>query len=408
MKTPIEICTLFTEHNPRAYGFAKHADDEFVYLNQHADEPVLAAREMLENWYSHFPPAHRLDLVRRFRSKKHNQHDGAFWELYLHELFRRLGYEVEVHPHLEGIKTRPDFLLKREGAPRAFIEARLSGLQTEKNASAERLKKELHDALDKAHSPNFFLDLDEIRTAPVRPSFKQLTNLVERWLETLNPDLPIETFLNDTDARTRFVWEHEGWYVSLKVIPKSPGHRGRKGSRSVGITGGDFQWVDTRGDLKQALMEKASKYGNLNLPYLIAINYMGLHCDREDCVDALYGSLAAKVRFDEHGAVQQQPCRKADGFWINRGTPLHTHISAVLVGQHINVWSIGASSLEMYEHFAAQYPIGMTGDFPCWYVPKGKDELIMRPGLSSANILGIPAGWPGDWRQSPATRSPIS
>src|SRR6185437_9509108 len=160
MNPQTDTDTLFTERNPSAYGYAYHAEDEFGYMNLHADVPVLAAREMLEGWYSHYPTAHRLDLVHRFRSKNHKQHDGAFWELYLYELFRRMGFEVQVHPCLDGIETRADFLLTRDGAALALVEARLAGLQTDQMTAAERLKKELHDALDKVHSPNFFLRVE--------------------------------------------------------------------------------------------------------------------------------------------------------------------------------------------------------------------------------------------------------
>jgi hypothetical protein len=397
MDAQIDTGTLFTERSPRAYGYAKHADDEFRYMNLHADVPVLAAREILERWYSHFPFAHRLDLVRRFRSKNHKQHDGAFWELYLHELFRQMGYGVQVHPHLNNIETRPDFLLTRYGIPFAFVEARLAGLQTDQMTSAKRLENELYDALDRIHSPNFFLDVDKVKTSPVRPTFKHFTDHVERWLETLNPDLSVEAFLDNGSANARFEWEREGWYVSLKAIPRSPGHRGRKGSRSVGIMGGNFQWVDAKGELRRALIEKASKYGNLNLPFLIAINYMGMHCDREDWTDALYGSQAVKVRFDERGVHRQEPFRKGDGFWIREGIPRHTHVSAILGGWHISPWSMGAHLLEVYEHFSPERAIDLNGNLMCWYVPKDKDELAMRPGRSSAEILGIPKEWPGKW-----------
>jgi hypothetical protein len=41
---------------------------------------------------------------------------SPYWELYLHELHRCLGFEVTVHPEVPGTSTRPDFLMSNEEA----------------------------------------------------------------------------------------------------------------------------------------------------------------------------------------------------------------------------------------------------------------------------------------------------
>ena len=83
--------------------------------------------------------------------------------------------------------------------------------------------------------------------------------------------------------------------------------------------------------------EKAGKYGDLNLPFLIAINYMGLHCDRIDWTDVLYGSAAVNIWFDEKDAHYQEPFRKTDGFWIGKQGPRNTHVSGIIAGWHISL-----------------------------------------------------------------------
>jgi hypothetical protein len=304
-----------------------------------------------------------------------------------------MGYGVEVHPALGVSRTRPDFLLTRHGDPFAVVEARLAGLPTDKATSAKRLEGELYDALDRVRSPNFFLHVEDIKTAPVRPSFKQLIRDVEAWLETLDPDIPIEAFRR-RNSEIRFVWKHDGWSLSLQVIPRSPEHRGKAGGRAVGIFSAECRWLDPRGELRRALSDKAGKYGDLGLPFIIAINYLGVHCDRDDWTDVLYGTSAVKVRFAEDGTHFQQPFRKNDGFWIREGKPCQTQISAVIGGRHISPWSMGAHPLEMYAHYSIEHPIDLDGNLPCWHVPTGKNELVMRQGRSSAEILELPKGWP--------------
>lgn len=43
-----------------------------------------------------------------------SQHFGAWWELYIHTFYRRLGYAVDVHPTMPN-GTTPDFVVTRDG-----------------------------------------------------------------------------------------------------------------------------------------------------------------------------------------------------------------------------------------------------------------------------------------------------
>jgi hypothetical protein len=400
MKRCRNIETLFTESSPRAYGFKQQAEDEFAYMNSHADAPVLAAREIMENWYRHFPAGARKDLVSRFRSKKQKQHDGAFWELYLHELLRRMGYGIEVHPTVPNSDAHPDFLIYQDGVPLAFVEARLAGLPTDEATAAKRLEGELHDALDRVKSPNFFLHIQELTTTPIRPSFKNLARDVEAWLGTLDPDLPQKYFLSGKQSMS-FEWEQKGWYLLLQVVPKDPGHRGKSSGRAVGISKAESQWLDTAGELRCALREKADKYGHLGLPFIIAINYFGMHCDRKDWTDALYGSEAVTLWLGEDGTRFQRPFRANDGFWVRSGAATQRNVSAILAGWYVSPWSMGAHGIEVYEHFSPQCPLDFKGNLPCWHLKTCGEELVLRGGRSSAELLQIPKEWPLEWR-SPA------
>lgn len=388
--------TLFTNHSPFHLGFRRHSETDFGYMNSHADAPVMAARAIIEGWYSNYPTAHREDIARRFRSKKPNQHSGAFWELYLHELFLRMGYSIEVHAVLVDSDARPDFLLLKDGQPVAVVEARLAGVETDEEISAKQRKGELHDALDRVNSPNFFLQIDEVRTASQRPSFRQLTKDVEAWLTTLDPDMPMELFQLERRKSMQFEWEESGWFLRLLVIPKSADHRGRPG-RAVGTSGTEVKWLDTRGELRRAVAEKARKYGDVGLPFIIAINHVGMSCDRTDWTDALFGTSAVNVWFADNVVHHQEPFRKNDGLWLGSGKARRTNVSAIIGGWAISPWSMGAHHLKVYSHFAPERPFDFQGNLPCWVLSETTNELEERAGRTSAEILGIPSDWPFKW-----------
>lgn len=107
--------TLFDDFERHDPSPARRGEDSFAFLNR-ADTPFWAeVRRLLEEWFSHYPADHAAELSKSFRSRLPGSHWGAWWELYLHELFSRLGYELSIHPSLPDSDKRPDFKLTREG-----------------------------------------------------------------------------------------------------------------------------------------------------------------------------------------------------------------------------------------------------------------------------------------------------
>jgi hypothetical protein len=84
-----------------------HCGSVFDFYNR-VDRPEWArVRDELEDWYSHYPDDDG-ELRKRFRSRRHDQHFGAWWELYTYTFYRRLEYEITVHPTLpNGEETKP-------------------------------------------------------------------------------------------------------------------------------------------------------------------------------------------------------------------------------------------------------------------------------------------------------------
>lgn len=81
------------------------SEDYFTFLNR-VDTPFWAeVRRVLDVWFSRYPGERAPALRREFRSRRGRQQRGAFWELYLHELFLQLGYSVVVHPGLADITS---------------------------------------------------------------------------------------------------------------------------------------------------------------------------------------------------------------------------------------------------------------------------------------------------------------
>ena len=86
--------------------FAFHGD----FLRR-APIPHCQIRDRCEQWFQQIPEGKKADfcVAEIHRSTDDSAHDGAFFELFLHELFTVLGCGVDFQPSIGG-KT-PDFLL---------------------------------------------------------------------------------------------------------------------------------------------------------------------------------------------------------------------------------------------------------------------------------------------------------
>jgi hypothetical protein len=111
---------LRTDGSPSA-----ESEDYFTFLNR-VDTPFWAeVRRVLDVWFSRYPGERAPALWEEFRSRRGRQQRGAFWELYLHELFLQLGYQVLVHPGLADTSHTPEFELRRDS--RQLCRSRESG-----------------------------------------------------------------------------------------------------------------------------------------------------------------------------------------------------------------------------------------------------------------------------------------
>jgi hypothetical protein len=90
----------------------------------------------VDEWFSHLCPGLKDGVFQRLRSSDDQEFDAGFWELYLHELFARLGYEITCEPTLPNGR-KVDFLLRRDGAA-IYLEATTVGKSDDQRVAGAR------------------------------------------------------------------------------------------------------------------------------------------------------------------------------------------------------------------------------------------------------------------------------
>jgi len=361
-------------------------------------------RDLLNDWFSRLPCGMRDDVSARWRSGDNGQAQAAFWEMYLFEAHRRAGYEVEPHPEIAGEDKRPDFLVtRREDGASFYLEATMASRWSDADAADERRRRAIFERIDTAlDSPNFFLEIRFEREGAELPSDVELVRPLSAWLQTLDPD-EVGERLKAASRLAKIpmcVVEARGWIIRLRAVPKKVEARGGTG-RPLGVFPGKAGVVDEQAPIVSALRRKATRYGELDRPYVVAVLVDRVFADEEDVAEALF----AKVQLALDGESQLlsgEPMREPQSLWRRGNTPRNTRVSAVLSAIHLSSHVVARSMPRLWHNPWARRPIEVDLPWPATMVDLSTGEMT-RSG-AHVEPLRLPADWPGPEEPFPRHR----
>lgn len=361
-----ELLTLFDDFirtNPMPSGAV---ESDFDFLNR-VDQPFWnRIRVALEDWFSAFPIEHQTDLRARFRKSDANQHWPAWWELYLHNLFCCLGFEVTVHPDLAEGGTHPDFLLSRGGKNVCYVEAVCSNtgaiISDGRHAAREG---RLIDIINEVPHGGFHASLTIEQTGPRDLPKKHLKGCVEGWMTVL------KECKSDDDWPVLWI-DRDDWRIRLAAVKTSP-RTGRGPLISIGpvITG----MMDDIGTLRRTVDRKRGHYPIGDTPMALAIFHMGEPSD-EDCIDRLI-----------HGDRIYGAGRDSNGIWGTDPECATGWPDALIVGTTIYPWTV-AKYLPVLVPAPGREQLTADIDLP-------QNREAAKSVRSAADLLGLPNEWPG-------------
>jgi hypothetical protein len=349
---------LFDEGTRTELRLADKSEPTYSYYNQSARPAIVALRQLLEDWFERTPDQAKCHLRARFQSPLESNHQGAFFELYIHELFTCLGFELQIDPSVPGHGTHPDFLVLRGGVRQFYIEATVAGLPFQDEQGAIARMATVYDAINTVFSPNFFLRL-KLRGSPkTPPPTRRLRDDLTKWLQQLNPDLILQLYAEKRYGDIpSFDWSYEGWDLSFEPLPKSAEFRGRLGVRPIGIETPEGKWLNTQGVIRAGIERKSNKYGNLHLPFVVATNVVENHCENIDIMNALYGDERFIVTgYDGHLATKEGT-RTPNGAWGTSQSVRNKLVSGVLIFRDLNPWNMRVVNPEFFHHPWCLHPI---------------------------------------------------
>ena len=386
---------LFDESSHTETGPKTESEPIFDYYNRSARPAVKLLREILELWFERYPSEERKNLRERFRSPKESNHLGAFFELYVHELFARMGFELRAHPPVQSA-SHPDFVACSRGEDNFYIEATIAGSPSETEQGEKARMSIVYDAINSIESPNFFLELEIIGAPNTPPPTRRLRRDLTKWLASLNPDhialLHVDNKRSDIPT---LPWSHDGWNLLFRPRPKSPKLRGRPGVRPIGLRLPEGGWLNTGFEIRRAIETKCEKYGELERPLVIAVNYIGFHCDNIDVMNALYGQESVLITLAPDGSYTERNQRKPNGVWLGKDGPRKNATSGVLIANQLNPWSLGSETPELFHNPWASRPLPQSLlCIPQCIADLSVGQVRHEAGRQAGEILGIPTPWP--------------
>jgi hypothetical protein len=141
---------LFEERQRDRLTPAGHLENPYHFYDSSSRESMASVRELLNSWFRAFPKEHREELKTRFSKDFY----PAFFELFTHQLFWKLGLIAEVHPIQHNSNRRPDFLFKNSEIE-FVVESKLAKDRSKEDEVKENRERHFFDLLNKAKSKDF-------------------------------------------------------------------------------------------------------------------------------------------------------------------------------------------------------------------------------------------------------------
>jgi len=387
---------LFEDISRDNKGTRRHTEPLYEYLNCSARPSMERIRNLLEDWFSNYPSDAQYELRTRFRASDDIQHKSAFFEIYIHALLSKLGFQIEIHPEIPGQPTHPEFLVSRDRRPCFYLEATLASGPIEER-TADKRENIVYETIDKMNSPNFFIGVEVHGSPDTPPPGRKWRTFLEEWLSRLDPDAIGEKLKSGgLEGLPSTALNHNGWNVTFQAIPKSPKARGKQGIRPIGIRFSGFQECKEDEWIRNAIKEKATKYGNLDLPYIIAINVLSIFSNNYHVVmDALLGDEGVIFDHLAAGGSDHKLTRASNGAFRGPHGPQNTRVSGVIICNDLLWGNITKTNPTLWHNPWATFPFNQD----LWALPQfvpnaDRTRIEPRSEAKAADLFGLPIDWP--------------
>lgn len=336
---------LFDDKGRINMEYAKNHHNPYIFYDESGLREMSGVRNILNEWFDKYPCSEQTELKRRFKT----EFNSAFYELFLHELFLKQGFRLQVHPILPNTTKRPDFLVSKVDFE-FYLEAKITADISNEEQSIKNKRSTVIDELNKINSPNFWLMIEEmVLKSKHQPSLKNAIKDIEKQLELFDADEVTKEFESSNYlVLPKIMYEDNDLKIIFFIAPKSPKKRNELNVRPI-ASEPIFSFIGgSEESIKSAIKEKVSRYGNVDKPYVIAINSLSQKgTDNHDVYNALFGYQNLPI----NQSVNKKTTKENDGIFIGFNGWQNTRVSAVLIT------TVYPSNLNSANHWLVKHPM---------------------------------------------------
>lgn len=280
------------------------------------DRPkVIALREQLLSWLKEVEEPCQTQWSNRLKSNDDHSFYPVVLELFLHHSFFVRGWQIAIEPQLANTLKHPDFLLRSAGE-RVIVEAKVL-FDSPQIAVQDNRFRELSENLSR--KLNLAILIHPRRLPSYSLPSKSIADQIERRA-------------SDLEKRKYFTvkGKHQGHPYELEVTVLDS-----VGGIPSGVVASVGQWTrDTAClRLREAIQEKAGKYGVLGVPFVVTVwPSFPYYTQREHDIETLLGDVVWDL---EWGTEEFSARYSPNGIFTEMKGGKHrwAHVSAVAICQ---------------------------------------------------------------------------
>lgn len=348
---------------------SKRREASYQFLNQSNWSWVKYYRSVIEEWYQYFPRDR--NFYTQFTSNLDEQHNSAYFELFMFSLLRKAGYDVTYHQQIENRKIDLSFVFNQSPI---YIDCILSGVPNT-DPIIEKIEEEIEDLIEDIKNPILWISVRFQSTNRKKPNLKLLKKFLTESIDEmqLSPE-------NDTE----FTWYNGGWIIEIEMNRKTIDSETTIASVSTSQGGG---WLDepSMKTLRRTLNYKRGRSYKVEGPFVIAVNTHNMMLSTDDIFGTLFGTIDT-INYKNNLSVEYPY------FFFN--IPQNTSVSGILIVKGLYSSNMGSVAMELWENPWAKYPLkddvlNVTRITPVIDFSNRIIEIKVKNGQQPYEILGI-------------------
>jgi hypothetical protein len=349
--------TVYTDLEGDLDGSMPENMDNSEYLARSNREPAKRIRRVINDWLSRYPASEQHEIIARLHSRNEQDHQSAFFELMIHEIFISQGWQGEAHPDIPNSTRKPDFKFSKNNQE-IIVEAKIVMRRSaEEHAAIRRLNTMLDTINRHVSAERFFIGINTVGLPNTEIRSRLLATRLQAWLSQLDYNQALTLMRQGTPEIYNF--QEGDFSVVFEALPRNP-EQATDDDRVIGVMnyGHDGGWLQTGTSLKGAIENKARAYGQFNMPYIIATNVWEFYGDiASDSLEALYGSEQIQHRLFVNGDNELTETRAEDGCFGTPSNPRKTNVSGVLAVNNASPWAVANRKLVYIPHVWSSFPM---------------------------------------------------